>query len=101
MFHFQAVKFGEHKISDEYMTKYLVNYDKLMECSQGVYGKLNMSKLKIDVKIYGSSNMREYMERHIKILKIIKEKEENDSIKDIINNMLLDAYQFVYLLTFE
>ena len=48
-FHFQTTKHTDHQLIDCYLKKFTKTYDKLMEASQGVYGRI--TSMSVDIKV--------------------------------------------------
>ena len=100
MFHFQTTSYGNHKASDEYLIKFLDNHDKFMEVAQGIYGKLNIDKLQLNVNLY-NNDLVTHLDIFIKFLNCINKMEKNTGLISIKDDMLNDVNQFKYLLLFH
>jgi hypothetical protein len=100
MFHFQTTQYGAHKASDEYLQKFLNNHDKFMEVAQGVYGKLELENIKLDIDLH-KNNITTHLDIFIKFLNLINKIEKNSGLLTIKDEMLNDVNQFKYLLLFK
>ena len=103
MFHFQTKKYGAHKASDKYLEKFLDNFDRLMEVCQGINDKLSLTELEIEkMVLYNEQNINEKVNNFVTILYEIKEKySKHSDLNNILDDMIADAHQFNYLLTFQ
>lgn len=100
MFHFQTSNYGAHKASDSYLEKFLNNHDKFMEIAQGLYGKLNMNNIQLNVNLY-KDNLIQHLDIFIKFLNYMHKFETDTGLLSIKDDMLNDVNQFKYLLSFK
>lgn len=100
MFHFQTSTYGAHKASDSYLEKFLDNYDKFMEVAQGIYGKLSINNININVNV-NNDQLKCHIKKFIDFLLAIDKIEKDPGLLAIRDDMVNDANQFLYLLTFK
>lgn len=102
MFHFQTKLYGAHKASDDYLSKYEDNLDKFFEVAQGVFGKLECKKMKIEFDTLDEFSVNDEIDKFVKILKVLDN--QYNKFPELINirdEIVADANQFKYLLTFK
>ena len=103
LFHFQTLEYGAHKASDSYIEKYANTLDKFLEVAQGIYGKITLKKY----SLAGSSHTDENIVKHINGMisywktKIDDVLDNNTDLINIRDELLGDAEQLKYLLTFK
>lgn len=102
MFHFQTGKYGFHKASDQYLESLNDKFDKFMEVSQGIFGKFKLNQMDFSIQTLNDNNINKELDEFISVLKsldnLIDKKPELLNIRD---EMVADAQQFKYLLTFN
>ena len=102
MFHFQTKTYAGHKSSDEYLQKVNDKFDKFMEVAQGIFGKFTIANINIKATMMNDNNIIEHVDSFIHILKktsgCYKDKSDLMNIRD---DIIGDANQFKYLLTFN
>lgn len=100
MYHFQTLLYGAHKSSDSYLIKFENNLDKFMEVSQGIIGKLQMKQLTFDFPIVNDKTIITELTNFVIVL---KEYELSDypELLNLRDEMMADAQQLKYLLTFK
>ena len=105
MFHFQTKKYAAHKTLDCYLCKFSENFDRFMESFQGVYGRLTNEKIDLSIDLVSDLDYKENIDRFKNILLTIRKKlsanKENDGLISILDDMVADVQQLLYLLTFE
>ena len=94
MLHFQTKDYGAHKELDTYLQKFLTNFDKYMEVSQGISGRLKLTKL--DIQISTTPKLNDF----IRIINKSKNQVSSD-LSAILDDMTADVNQLKYLLTFK
>jgi len=104
MYHFQTERYGPHKVSDSYLCKFCINFDHLMEVLQGIYGKINTSELELNKISTCNDNTIKNKLENFKTTLVNYKKEtfnEHDGVCAILDMMIADVDQFVYLLKFQ
>lgn len=99
--HFQTKKYGYHKACDEYLSKFSDLFDKFMETSQGYYGKMDLTEIKLSITLYNDNNIDSYIEKFIKYVNEIYSKTKVTCLQNILDEIAENAGQFRYLLTFH
>lgn len=103
LFHFQTKLYGAHKTSDAYLEKFATTMDKFLEIAQGIYGRLTITKFKLE----GSSHTDENIIKHIEgIIILLRTGIDDvlDNYTDLINvrdELVGDVEQLKYLLSFK
>ena len=103
LYHFQTQQYGAHKASDAYIEKYAGMLDKFLEVAQGIYGKVTLKKY----SLAGSSHTDENIIKHINGMitywknKINDILDDNTDLINIRDELVADADQLKYLLTFK
>ena len=102
MYHFQTESYGAHKASDSYLETFEQKLDKFMEVAQGIVGKLQTKNINLNIATVNDKTILEELNTFIKTLrmfdKVIATYSELLNIRD---EMVGDAEQFKYLLTFK
>jgi|LakMenE18May11ns_1017448.scaffolds.fasta_scaffold9206555_2 hypothetical protein len=102
MLHFQTKNYGTHKATDSYLSNFEEKLDKFMEVAQGIFGKLSLQNIDIKIEIPTDNSISQDLDKFIITLKgyskIISNYPELLNIRDEI---VADAEQFKYLLTFK
>jgi hypothetical protein len=102
MYHFQTKSYGAHKASDSYLSEFEQKLDKFMEVAQGIVGKLELKKIKLELFTLDDQTITDELDLFIKTLgmfdKVINKYSELLNIRD---EMVADAKQLKYLLTFK
>lgn len=102
MFHFQTKKFGGHKASDDYLSKFENNLDEFMEVAQGHFGKLETRTIEIAFDTLNDNNIIEALGDFINILKSLSGPlREYTDLLNLRDEMIGDASKLRYLLTFN
>lgn len=104
MLHFQTKKYGFHKTLDEYLSKFNSLFDKFMEVCQGVIeGRLNNTNININVSMVTDENIIYYIDSFIKVVLIdmIENFTDNKGLISIRDEMIAEAEQLKYLLSFN
>ena len=100
MMHFQTASGFSHTKVDEYTTKFLANFDRLLEVWQGVYGVAKTDIIQIKVKMSNDGNFVKYLDAFSSFLNkdLAKIPREIAVVRD---EMLADISQLIYLLSFK
>ena len=99
-FHFQTTSYAAHKASDAYLEKFATNMDRFMEVAQGVYGRVTLKE--IDMKVQVGKDISCNVKDMVKVLSVGSGFYQNNTdLLAIRDEMLADANQLLYLLTFE
>ena len=103
-FHFQTTNYGAHKASDEYIVKFLANMDRFMEVSQGIgnRGKITNSEISINFTILNDQSITGEIDKFVELMNTDSSFFTADKdLAAIRDEMVADANQFKYLLTFK
>lgn len=106
LYHFQTESYGGHKASDEHLAKFRIHFDRFLEVWQGIFGKIKFKKPK-SIQIANVESTTEIVETTKSITKYLNdlanelEKLDLPSLVSLIDEMVADNYQFLYLLTFN
>ena len=101
MYHFQTKSYGAHKASDAYLATLLANFDKFFEVAQGIYGKVDMNEINVRIQCANDDNIVQHLEKFISTLKGLDGKIKDTSLINLRDEMVADAQQLKYLLTFK
>jgi hypothetical protein len=101
MFHFQTKNYGAHKASDAYLITYTALMDQILEIGQGIYGKLDLTKIEIGMHCLNDDTIIEHLDQFIAMLKSLDAKIKHAAFINIRDDMISDAEQLKYLLTFK
>lgn len=109
LYHFSVASFSGHKASDELYTKLVSSFDKFWEVYQGRYGKLALeSKKRISYTlttwtaesvVSEVSSFITYL-RSAAFVKLLQEQKATELL-NILDEIVGDLNQFLYLLTFN
>jgi hypothetical protein len=102
MFHFQTTQYGAHKAADAYFGTFLAKLDQFMEVAQGIYGRVTLTEINLNIKAVDDTTILTELSNFIKVL-------DNDSAfykvnKDLLalrDDLITEANQLKYLLTFR
>ncbi len=103
VYHFQTKKYSSHKTCDEYLKKFRKNLDRFMEVAQGTYGKLETTNVSITFDTLNDDTILGAIGNFISLFDDIIKKHftNNTDLTNIRDEILGDANQFRYLLTFN
>lgn len=102
MYHFQTKHYSAHNASDDYLAKFLVNFDRFMESAQGNYGKIKTKNFTTSIDFWTDNNIDNKLEKFAKKLTdLSKDLQKDNDLLAIRDEMLADLQQFRYLLTFK
>ena len=106
MFHFQTCRYSTHKVMDKYLDKFQDTFDTYMEVYQGLVKKrVSLKKLKIDISmVKDEDEMIHELECFIKdVLNCMMDipLDNNNSLLNIRDEMVANAQNTQYLLTFK
>lgn len=102
MFHFQTTSYASHKASDSYLAEFEGKLDRFMEVAQGVVGKFQTKNINFNINTLNDETIIGELDGLINTLRLfdnlIKQYTELLNIRD---EMVADAQQFKYLLSFK
>lgn len=102
MFHFQTHTYGGHKASDAYLETFTNKLDKFMEVGQGICGKFQTQKINININTLNDTTINDELDQFVKLLRefdgVMSKYTELLNLRD---ELIADAEQFKYLLTFK
>ncbi len=104
LFHFQTKTFAAHKASDDYLSKFEGNVDKFMEVAQGVFGRLNMKHVELNFAVVNDGTIKNEVCELVSVLRKFDGLDGLSKRAELLNirdEMVADAEQFKYLLTFQ
>jgi hypothetical protein len=106
MFHFQTCRYSTHKVMDKYLDKFQDTFDTYMEVYQGLVKKrVSLKELKIHISmVKDEDDMIDELERFIKkVLNCMMDipLDNNNSLLNIRDEMVANAQNTQYLLTFK
>lgn len=103
LFHFQTKKYGAHKTSDAYLSKFLKLYDDFLETAQGIYGRINIKQVNIPVQTTNDNSIISFIDKFCNYLSSFETtcNINNTDLLNIRDEILGEADQFKYLLTFH
>lgn len=101
LFHFQTKKYGGHKTSDSYLSKFLDNMDKFMEVAQGIYGRVDLKHFDVCGDVVSDSSITHCLTQFGKYLEAMTDRIKCTDLLNIRDEMLGEVNQFKYLLTFD
>lgn len=115
MFHFQTTKYNFHKASDKYLEKYWANMDRLMEVILGnveknyvvndkmaniesVKSVTKMDEFSLETQLPNDETIVIVVNNYIKNLRLLLPLHSHSELANIVDDMVADAIQFIYLL---
>ena len=115
MFHFQTTKYNFHKASDKYLEKYWANMDRLMEVILGnveknhvvndkmvnieaVKSATKMDEFRLETQLPNDETIVIVVNNYIKNLRLLLPLHSHSELANIVDDMVADAIQFIYLL---
>lgn len=102
LYHFQTKDYGAHKASDKLYETFTEQLDKFFEVYQGRIGRIpKIANGVIPIKTLSDKEMVEYTKRVVGILEKEKELLKHDDLINILEEIIADIQQFLYLLTFQ
>ena len=101
MYHFQTNSYGSHKASDSYLDGFRDNADKFMETLQGKYEKIASTKIKFDVAMLNDANFASEIDGFVESFNAICSSITDTGLLAIRDEMIANATQLKYLLTFK
>ncbi|QKF94652.1 hypothetical protein QKU48_gp1194 [Fadolivirus algeromassiliense] len=102
MYHFQTNGYGAHKASDSYLEKFESNLDKFMEVAQGIFGKLDTKSISLNFDTLTDETITGELDNFTNLLRQLDTyMAKNTELLNIRDEMIGDAQQLKYLLTFK
>jgi len=103
LFHFQTQKYGAHKTSDKYLSKFLETYDTFLETAQGIYGRVSVKQCNLSIDTVDDTSIFQLLDAFSKFLSNIENTHNivNTDLLNLRDEMLGATDQFKYLLTFQ
>lgn len=99
-YHFQTGLSFRHTKTDEYLQKYLMNMDKLMEVIQGIDGTVSAKTINIAVNTRNDTDIDEELKDMLSILEA-ERKHRSSAVNAIIDLLQGDLHQLIYLFEFQ
>ncbi len=105
LIHFQTSSYGIHKATDKLYKSFGKKYDKFLEVYQGKEGKIPHLNQTLKIKSIPDKSITSYCKNVIKNLQTATSQtckvKTNSDLCDILNQMIADIHQFIYLLSFK
>lgn len=105
LYHFQTKHYGAHKASDTLHKRFGNLYDKFLEVYQGKHGRIPPIHATVTVLSLTDRNVAKYCNKFVDFLhRATKETcatRKNADLCNIVDEMVADINQFVYLLSFK
>jgi len=104
LFHFQTNSYAGHKTSDMHLTRFREHFDMFLEVFQGIFGKINMTKShRIEFgNLSKTSQIIKETQKLNEFLEILSgQLSKYGDLVNIIDEIIADNHQFLYLLTFD
>ena len=98
-YHFNTDKYAAHKATDEYLEKFNSNFDKFMEVLSGALKKkVPVTEKNLELSNVTDDNIFKYLDTFLGIFIKIKNTIQDSALINIIDDMINDLNQYVYLL---
>lgn len=101
MYHFQTKSYGAHKTSDIYLTSHNLLMDKFMEVAQGIYGTIDIKTIDINVTCVDDNSIIKHLDKFCNTLNALDGRIKEISLINLRDEMVAEAQQLKYLLTFK
>ena len=101
MYHFQTERYGAHKSSDTYLATFNLKMDKFMEVAQGIVDTITIKQINMNVSCVDDNTIIAHLDQFINTLKQLDGRIKEISLLTIRDELVADAQQFKYLLTFK
>ena len=101
MYHFQTKAFGSHKASDGYIITFLALMDQFMEVAQGIYGKIDIKEFNINIQCATDETILTHLNEVIETMNTLGKRIDNITLLALRDDIVADAEQLKYLLTFK
>jgi hypothetical protein len=103
LYHFQTSSGFKHAKVDMYAMKFATSFDQFMEVWQGIYGQIQTKQVKIDARARDDAGFVEHLEDTIIFLRDLNVDGEDlpSELVTIRDQMIVDAQQLKYLMTFD
>ena len=104
-YHFQTKLYGAHKTSDKYLKKFRNNLDRFIKVAQDIpeFGRLGTQIIDVNFETLADANIAEDLHNFIaKITCDIYPKiTKYSDLTTIMDEIIADTHQFIYLLQFR
>jgi hypothetical protein len=103
-FHFQTKLYASHKASDSYISSFLSLQDKYVETLQGIVGKSEIQTLALPaINIPNDNTILQYLKAFIDAARSMyfNEPSYKACLSPIIDDMIQETFQLIYLLSFK
>ena len=102
LYHFQTKNYGAHKASDKYSEKFRSNLDRLFEVAQGIFGKTGIEQVEFKFQTLDDTTIFKELDDLNRLIKEYRKKYESEPDMIVVfDDILADANQLKYLLTFK
>lgn len=103
MYHFQTVSGFRHTKIDEYISKFLLNFDRFMEVMQGQSGTIDNTKVIANATMRNDQTITTHLNDMIRYLNglQVNAKALSPELANIRDEMIADIQQLKYLFTFN
>ena len=100
-FHFKTKIYGHHKECDGYLKTFNDLLDKYMETVQGLKGRININDMTLKILLVDDNKVLDYMDKFIAHINIEKTMTKEGCLINILDDIIQNALQFKYLLSFN
>ena len=104
LFHFQTNSYAAHKASDAHLTLIQGHFDRFFEVYQGIFGRIKLEGRQ-SIKYSNVYKTETVIESTLKFSDLLEsfsyQLEDNSDLVNIIDEIVADNNQFLYLLSFE
>lgn len=102
IYHFQAKRYAAHKASDKLYGSFTEHLDKFFEVYQGRVGRVpKITKGMVPLKSLTDKEMIGYTKKVVGLLEKEKKSIKYGELINILEEIIADMQQFLYLLTFK
>ncbi len=105
LIHFQTSSYGVHKATDKLYKSFGKKYDKFLEVYQGKQGRIPHLNQNLKIKSISDKNIASYCRSIIKTLESATSQtckvKSNSDLCNILDEMIADINQFIYLISFK
>jgi len=104
LYHFQTKSYAGHKASDKHLERFREHFDGFLEVYQGIFGKIKFLRPH-NIQVHNISKTKQITDITLELNKYLvdlaEELEDHGDLVNIIDEIIADNNQFLYLLTFD
>lgn len=102
MYHFQTKSYGAHKASDQYLITFALNFDRMMEVTQGEFGQIKTKRMNLKLTTLTDGTVKAYLTEFVRMLEDLENSfGDYPGILAIRDEMVAEARKLKYLLLFK